>query len=509
MNHSYSHRGYSRREFLRRATGASLALTGGGMLPGILRAGEAPAILPVKNPNSKLQLAVVGLGGISGGHLLGIARDEHLVALCECDPARQKKKYEEVKAFEVNNVKPEDMKQFQDYREMLEQMAGKLDGVVVCTPDHNHAIIALDCMKRGIHVFVEKPMSHNIHEAYTLLEAARRYRVATAMGNEGHTWEATRVGIEHLLAGSLGAVTEIYHWCVGRTIGSDEEGLEEVDSSWKSDWWLKYWSVPVPEEIARKAYRYAPGFPKDPLGKPNGGDRRWMSGSLGDWGPHTMDTAFWGLRIGDAPSYKIELLERRWGGPHFHYKLEVYRWTIPPRGDLPELKEYWYHGVRANPDPSLRDEKGEPLQSVKNFPPKALALQKQYDYPLQDFGSLIIGEKGSVITGGQGGIMRWFPPELSRTVAAPPRVLKRIEIPRGVDSNRGEWYHAIRTGDAATTCFDRAVPFTEHYLSGLFASRAPEGAVVEYDAQNHRVKSHPELNQYLTRPYRPGYEVQL
>ena len=491
-----------RRRFLKTAAGAAGLL----WLPRRVWAGEAPAILSVKNPNSKLQLAVVGLGGISGGHTLGIAREEHLVAVCECDPVRYENSFEKIKAYEVNNVKPEDIRRFVDYREMLAEMKGKLDGVVVCTPDHNHAIIGMDCIKQGVAVFIEKPMSHNIHEAYALRNAAKKHGVATAMGNEGHTSESAKLSIERLLANQLGPVTEVYHWLNSRSIGGSEEGMEQVEFK-RPDWWRNLWSVPVPLAEADLQFRYREGFPTDPLAKENGGDRRWMSGSLGDWGPHLMDVAYCGLRLGEAPTWKIECIDRLWGGERLHYKVEIYRWTIPARGDMPAVQEYWYSGMRPNPDPTLRDEKGNPVATVRNLPEKALQIQKEYDFEMPMEGGLIVGERGVVVTSGGYGIRATFPRDLMKDLPAPPRVLPRIEVPKGVDGNRGEWYHAIRTGEPATTNFDYAAPFNEHYLSGLFASRAPMGTVIEYDVVNHQVTSHPELNQFLTRKYREGYEV--
>ncbi len=472
--HAGPARAIHRRRFLKTAG----VLAGLAYLPRRVWAGEAPAILPVKNPNSKLQLAVVGLGGISGGHTLGITRDEHLVALCECSPYMLNARFEQIKKYEVNNVKPEDMQLFQDYRVMLEKMAGKLDGVVVCTPDHNHAIIALDCMKRGIHAFVEKPMCHNIHEAYVLRDAARKYRVATAAGNEAHTGETTRVGIERLLAGQLGAVTEVYFWLGDRSIGGTEEGLVSQPRA-SVDEAFRLWSVPVPAEIANVNYEYEKGVEIDPLAKWAWGwrgDRRWGNGSLGDFGAHQLDVAHYGLELGKAPTWTIECLERLYGGERLHYKMEVYRWRVSARGKLPPVDIYWHSGVRPNPNAEVVNEFHQTLKAEYNMPAKAREIQKRYDYELPVQGGLVVAEKGVAILSSYG-IRAIFPRELQKELPEPPKILPRIDVPKGVDSNRGEWYHAIRTGEPATTHFDYGAPFTEFYLSGQFASRVPLGTV--------------------------------
>jgi hypothetical protein len=339
-----------RRRLLKSAAGAAAL----ACLPGRIWAAEAPAILPVKNPNSKLQVAIVGLGGISGGHIANASKHEHLVALCECYPERTEAKIEWMKSKLTDmNVKPEDMKKYLDYREMLEDMDGKIDAVQVCTPDHNHAIIGMDCIQRGIHIFIEKPMAYSIHEAFALREAARKHRVAAQMGNEGHSWGSIRRAVEYLQAGAIGPVHEVHHWCVGRAIGGDHTGMVWTPMKYMRPE-FELWSVPVPEE---EAYRTLSGGNPDPepLAKPNGGDRRWHNGTLGDWAPHTMDAAYWGLKIDQAPTCKIEMLDRRWGGDKLHYKMEVFQWTIPERAGMPELKQYWYSGVKPNTDRSLKD----------------------------------------------------------------------------------------------------------------------------------------------------------
>ena len=214
----------NRRQFVGSATLASLAIATGTRPAGNLRAAEPPAILSVRNPNSRLQIAVVGLGGISRGHTQGLSKEEALVAVCECYPKKMATAVEAFTSYKTLNVKPEEMKQFVDYREMLDAMGDKLDGVVVCTTDHNHAIIGMDSMKKGKHVFIEKPMAHNIHEAIALREAGRKYRLATQQGNEGHSGESIRVAVEYLRSGAIGPVREVYHWC-SRAIGGDDTGI--------------------------------------------------------------------------------------------------------------------------------------------------------------------------------------------------------------------------------------------------------------------------------------------
>ena len=495
----------TRRNFVKTAAGVSLGAAASGLLPKRIRAAEAPAILPIKNPNSKIQIAIVGLGGISGGHIIGVSRDEHLVALCECRKAALDAKVAWIKTLDTLNVKPEDMKKFLDYREMLEAMGDRLDAVIVCTPDHNHAIIGMDAMKRGKHIFIEKPMAYSIHEAIALREAARKYRVASQMGNEGHSWHVTPLAVEYLWSGAIGPVREVYHWCVGRSIGGDDTGMRAEPMKFIPEH-HRLWSVPLPEEEAYVTY--VGGTSTDPLAKPEWGwhgDRRYANGSLGDWAPHTMDVAYWGLKIAAAATCKIEMPLRLYGGDKLHYKTEVFKWTIPARADMPELTQYWYSGVRPNTNPEIKDDAGKMRLSVPNMPPKVVEVMEKYGRRFDEFGTLYVGENGYMHTAGcGGGGLRFIPEELNRSIPRPPETLPRA---KAKGDNNGEWYHAIRTGERSTASFEYSSGFTEHYLSGVLASLVPLGTAVEYDRVNHKVTNIPELNQYVTRKYRKGYEI--
>jgi len=124
------------------------------------------------------------------------------VALCDVDDmqaAATFKKYEKVPKY-------------RDYRRMLDKQANDIDSVIVTVPDHMHATAALACMERGKHVYVQKPMAQTVWEARVLTEAARKYKVATQMGNQGYAREGTRVCAEMIWSGAIGDVTEVHAW---------------------------------------------------------------------------------------------------------------------------------------------------------------------------------------------------------------------------------------------------------------------------------------------------------
>ena len=148
-------------------------------------------------PNSKLNIALVGVGGIGGmaiGQLLP-CKQANIVALCDVDDARAAKNY---KAF------PASMPRFRDYRVMLDKMDKQIDAVVVSTPDHMHYPIAAWAIAKGKHVFCQKPLTRTIWEAEELKRLAKEAGVITQMGNQGHTNEGWRLIKEWYDAGILG-----------------------------------------------------------------------------------------------------------------------------------------------------------------------------------------------------------------------------------------------------------------------------------------------------------------
>src|SRR6185436_10723163 len=158
----------SRRTFLKTSTLAAGAL-------GLPRASLART---ASSPNGKIAIAVVGAGGM-GKYAVEQAALEHLVAFCDVDDQR---------ACESFAAHP-DVPRFKDFRVMLDKLHKQIDAVTISTPDHTHFPIAMAAMELGKHVFVQKPLAHNIWQVRTLRKAARHYNVITQMGNQGHTFE--------------------------------------------------------------------------------------------------------------------------------------------------------------------------------------------------------------------------------------------------------------------------------------------------------------------------------
>jgi hypothetical protein len=154
-------------------------------------------------PSERLNVAGIGCGGMGGGDIATITKlGANYVALCDVDEAR---------AAGTFNAHPQ-ARRYKDFREMLDKEAGNIDAVTIGTPDHIHAVAAMAAIKAGKHVYVQKPLTHTLHECRELTRAARAAKVVTSMGNQGHASEGSRLTNEWIQAGIIGDVSEVHVW---------------------------------------------------------------------------------------------------------------------------------------------------------------------------------------------------------------------------------------------------------------------------------------------------------
>jgi hypothetical protein len=142
-----------------------------------------------KAPSDKLNIAVVGIGGMGNSNLMHVAPTENIVALCDVDWGYAKR------VFAANpNAKP-----FWDWRKMYDEFGKSIDAVICATADHSHAGVSANAIQMGKHVYCQKPLTHSVYESRLLTKLAAKYKVATQMGNQGSSDEGVSQTIEKLV----------------------------------------------------------------------------------------------------------------------------------------------------------------------------------------------------------------------------------------------------------------------------------------------------------------------
>jgi len=449
----------TRRQFIRSAaaTGISLAAA-----PAILRAQDAAAPAPNAAGSQKLRLAFIGTGGIGGYHL-DSTKDLGIVCPCYCDVDTNEYK----KAAELHP----DAKGYQDYREMFDKEHKNFDAVMIGTPDHHHYPATVIAMQHGKHVYTQKPLTHTPWEARQLMLGARKHKVVTQMGNQGHAKEGWRLVYEWIHSGALGDITEVHTW-TDRPIWPQGVPTPEGEDTPPStlDW--DVWIGPAPlRPFKQKAYHRFNW-------------RGWWdfgSGALGDMACHTMDGIFWALSPGHCSAVEV-LAMTPMDGDSFP-KSSVIRWEFPARGERKAFSAFWYDG-------GLRPQM-----------PAALEVGRK----LGGTGNLFIGTKASIIVQGDyGDSPRIFPEEKMKEIGKPPKLLERS--PGHIE----EWVLACKGEqpiDFPKSNFEYSAPFSETVLLGNIALRF--GRRLEWDGENMKFTNVPEANEFVSKEYRSGWDFKV
>jgi len=467
---------YNRRTFLQSAATLVAAATG-------TRAWAVPNILSEASPNSKLNIAGIGVGGRGGAHVES-SLYENLVAVCDAVDGtvtgclrRVEKHYTE---HQLDRPLP---KTFHDYREMLDKMHKDVDAVFVATPDHHHAPASMMAIKLGKHVYCEKPLTYTIDEARRLAAAAREQKVATQMGNQGRAEEGWRQLCEMVDAGAIGHVKQVHVWTDRPGIpsrfwwpqgGGRPAGSDPIPAGVHWDVWLG----PAPQRPYIHEYKE---------GKLRGKRvyqpfvwRGWWdfgTGALGDIGCHAISGTFSALKIEYASAVELIRDSRDMTAEMFPSS-SVIRWEIPARGNLPPCELFWYDG-------------GE-------YPPREI-VEVAEEKPMPDNGTIIVGDRGKLSFYGR---PRLMPESRMRDYRMPEPTL-----PRCASDHFREWVTACKGGRPAFSNFDHAGPLSEFVLLGNLALRAGAGNKVQWDGPAMKSTNRPELNQYVQRTYRAGWQV--
>jgi predicted dehydrogenase len=413
-------------------------------------------------PSEKVNIVGVGIGG-QGGHDIDQLNSQNIVALCDVDwrhAAGTFRRYPNAKKYK-------------DFRKMLDEEDKNIDGVVVGTPDHLHAIVSMAAIKRDKHVYCEKPLTHTVREAKLLAEAAREHGVATQMGNQGQASEETRLTCETIWDGAIGQVREVHIWTDRPLNGIDKwywpqgidrpEGEDPIPDT--LDWDL--WVGPAPMRPYKNRV-YNPFV-----------WRGWWdfgTGALGDIGCHSMDAAFRALKL-EYPT-SVEACCTLVNNETYPVASRV-TYEFPARGDMAPMKLHWYDGGMKPPRPDELED------------------GRMWDTN----GKLYVGDKGKMLG------CRLIPESRQQEYGKPPRKLERSP------GHYQEWIDACKGGKPAGSNFpEHAGILAQVVLMGNIAIRpALKEKLLRtkllWDAEQFKFTNMPEANQYLTKKYREGWAI--
>jgi predicted dehydrogenase len=478
---------FNRRNFIKRSALAAGALTAATLVdfPFVSR-------LSAAQRKDKLNCVQVGCGGRADQHFeqVYVRYGQNLAGFVDPD---QKRHGHVSTYFKGKNIDISKARAFTDYRVMFDKIGKNIDAVFVTAPNHHHATVAMMAMERGINVYCEKPVCHDVSEARMLRKAAKHYhKVATQMGNQGHCQEGYRRLCEYIWAGTIGKVTETHSW-TNRANGGVGPRPPALPVPKGLDW--ESWIGPAP-------FRE---FHSDLHPHEWHGWYDFGNGSIGNMACHVMDGLFWSLKIEHPTSIEAEYIR---GGSDERYPIgSRLRWDVPARADMAPLKVYWYEGL----NPGAAVEKLGTNDAVRgdgrNLPPLLVELKKKYPDEAEmidngDSGTLYVGEKGIISTQTYGKLMHIVPQDKMDEVPAPP-----VTLPRPKDIF-GDFIDACLAGKSETAAsFEYGTRLTEFAILGNLAQHAGPERKVEWDGPNMKVTNIPELNEWVHRKPRKGWKA--
>ena len=422
-----------------------------------------------KKPSAeKLNIACVGLGAM-GADNLDACETENIVALCDVD----------WRMASVTFQRYPKAKRYTDYRKMLDRQKD-LDAVIVATPDHTHAVITAAAMRRGKHVYTQMPLAHDIWEVRQLVQIARETKVATQMGNSRHSGADVRRVCEWIWSGVLGPVRQVHCWT---NRPRWPQGMARPKAASPAprqlDWDL--WIGPAPMRPYHRAYhpyRWR-------------GWRDFGTGALGAMGCHTLDAAFWALKLGQADRFTVEADSTGVGAESWP-RASTIRYRFPARGTMPPVTLTWYDGGRKPDRPAELPDSREHVGSNGTF--------FYGDKGKMAFGAMVNAGPIRFVSGPQ-----LMPESRMRSVARPREILPRVKGWQKPGRHEQEWIRACKRGRQPCSRFDLAAPLTEMALLGNVALLT--GKPIEWDAKARKVVNVPEANRHIRRAYRTGWRL--
>jgi hypothetical protein len=535
----------------------------GTLLAGAVPAGgfgSTPSLsgLGYKSPNEKLNIGLVGVGIRGPAILEGAAATENIVALCDVDEQRSARGFAQYPRA----------KKYKDYRKMFEAEGKNMDAVMIATPDHMHAPIALLAMQQGKHVYCEKPLTRTPWETQLLADAAVKYKVATQMGNQGWSHEGTKTCCEILWSGDIGDVKELHAWTGGIYGGYPNipaTGLETVGVPPTLDWdlWLGCAEPRAYHPMMTNQWRAFIDFS--------------LGGSLGDWLVHNSGPAHLALQLGKTSPTSVECVYVE-GPSQLIWPLRSHLvFEFPARAGMPPVTVHEYQNMRGD----FQDPPGM-AEGERLFPPMNNLAERGRPFVESGDGMMLVSTQltldgkpmprqggggappgggrgipgapgagapgaagggapgaagGRGIPGGAGG--RALPPGFSQDpkMRAPGNgavfvgtkgymatsargegvwllpasrwaeyKLPSQRLQRGVNHQQ-DWIRACKGGDPGVSDFAVASKYIEWLALGAIALRV-KGKLL-WDAKNMRFTNNAEANK-LVRPYvRKGWKMRL
>ncbi len=442
-------------------------------------------------PSDTLYIAAFGIGGRGSGVLRGLDETGKVkyVALCDVDDRRAQgsfKKYPQASRYK-------------DFRKVYDNHLKEIDAIMVATPDHTHATIALPFMRAKKHAYVEKPLTHNISEARMMTQTAKKYDIVTQMGNQGASSDGSREAKEWINSGIIGKIKKVDCWTnrpvwpQGVPVPSEKHAIPK-----ELDWDL--WLGPAAMRNYNDAYLPFKW-------------RGWWdfgTGALGDMGCHIMETPFGVLDLG-YPTEAEASCTTNWIGDFVEAdynqscpssSIVRLKFNTPEHGNI---ALNWYDGgIMPDLPDELKDE--EKIGSTGG-------------------GTVFYGTKGILICDVYSSNARLLPSEMMDLLNPPKPYLKRIEGDTG--GHIRNWVEGCLNGSETSSDFKRSGPLTEAVLMGNLAIKAfqykefkqgkkqgdwdpftyPGRRKILWDGQNMRVTNYDKANEWVKGSYRKGWEL--
>jgi predicted dehydrogenase len=441
-------------------------------------------------PSDTLYVAGIGVGGKGESDLAHFAKSgkAEIAVLCDVDDRRAAKS---VKSFPK-------AKYYKDYRQMLEKEHKHVDAVSVSTPDHTHAVAAMAAMQLGKHVYVQKPLTHDIYEARMLTQAAKKYKVVTQMGNQGASGDGVRQLREWYNAGVIGDVDTVYVW-TNRPVWP--QGIpwpdQKAEVPKELDWNLWLSTAPYKDYVEKIV----------PFNW-----RGWWdygTGALGDMACHLVEPPFRVLNL----NYPLDVTASVGSVYVDEFKRGYFPDSCPPSSYIiltfpgkngKNIKLHWMDGGIQPPRPEEL-EANEMMGDGGN-------------------GVIFIGSKGKMMCSTYGADPKLLPTSRTKEVNV-PQTYKRV--PGGSEGHYAQWVEACLAGYGnmeVSSPFEIAGPLTETILMGNLAIRSYDIRVPKkdkpndfdypgryikllWDGDNMKVTNFDLANQYVKREYRDGWKL--